>query len=273
MSTVQSQADPSLIPDCPRPNTRLTPSACVVQWTRWRNASASSRKIAGAQACPPNCRYGGLTADEIQAQISDPTITPSPPPKTEPRAHPKKNAPTATPAKDRSEPDPKDVGRRLREARIAAGYKSQAVATAALGLGAGTLGRHECGGGLPSPRVMKVYVERFGVTEDWLLTGRGRGPDEAGPGRLSPEQAEKARVHIKALADRRQHPEKYTQIDRAELTRLQTIESAAWRWVRAKFGFHLGQVRQSELDAAEYELAGLICPELVSEGPKDEAAV
>lgn len=65
---------------------------------------------------------------------------------------------------------------RLRRARIEAGYKTAADAARALGISGATYNQHENDtrglGGIPR-KAAERYAEKFKVSLDWLLTGRG----------------------------------------------------------------------------------------------------
>lgn len=69
----------------------------------------------------------------------------------------------------------KEIGERLKAARIAAGFTTAADAATALGIKYPTYAGHENGSrGLRSS--LEQYGRRYRVTMDWLLTGRGPGP-------------------------------------------------------------------------------------------------
>lgn len=69
----------------------------------------------------------------------------------------------------------KEIGERLKTARIAAGFTTAADAATALGIKYPTYAGHENGSrGLRSS--LEQYGRRYRVTMDWLLTGRGPGP-------------------------------------------------------------------------------------------------
>jgi phage repressor protein C with HTH and peptisase S24 domain len=71
-------------------------------------------------------------------------------------------------------------GERLKEAR-ARRFKSARLAAKAMGIAVSTYGAHERaedpGGRDYGPEEAKRYARFFRVTPEWLLTGRGRGPD------------------------------------------------------------------------------------------------
>ncbi len=74
------------------------------------------------------------------------------------------------------EEDLKEVGQRLRAARKKAGFKTAKAAAESLGIPYPTYTQHENGTrGLQ--READVYVRRFKVTLDWLLGGKGPGPE------------------------------------------------------------------------------------------------
>jgi hypothetical protein len=70
-------------------------------------------------------------------------------------------------------------GERLRAARVRRGFKSARLAAKALGIAISTYGAHERaesqGGRDYGPDAAKFYARRFGVSPEWLLTGRGQG--------------------------------------------------------------------------------------------------
>ena len=76
-------------------------------------------------------------------------------------------------------------GQRLRAAR-ARRFKSARTAAKALGIAISTYGAHERaeapGGRDYGPDEAKRYGRRFGVTPEWLLTGRGQAPGDGIPG-------------------------------------------------------------------------------------------
>lgn len=76
--------------------------------------------------------------------------------------------------------DNKKMGARLRQAREASGYSSASDAAEALGMVYSTYAGHE-NGNRAIVGSLERYARRFGVSVDWLLTGRGEGPK---PGRL-----------------------------------------------------------------------------------------
>jgi hypothetical protein len=67
-------------------------------------------------------------------------------------------------------------GERLRTARVRRGFKSARLAAKALGVAISTYGAHERaeapGGRGFGPEEAKFYGRRFGVSPEWLLTGR-----------------------------------------------------------------------------------------------------
>jgi hypothetical protein len=77
-------------------------------------------------------------------------------------------------------------GERLRAARARRGFKSARLAAKALGLAISTYGAHEraesAGGRDYGPDEAKFYARRFGVSPEWLLTGRGQGERDEFPG-------------------------------------------------------------------------------------------
>lgn len=86
--------------------------------------------------------------------------------------------------------DQVEIGRRLREARVAAGFKSAKAAAASLGVPYPTYSQHE-NGTRGIVREAELYARRYRVTLDWLMRGKGPGPSEAAnenkePGGLVP---------------------------------------------------------------------------------------
>src|SRR5438105_12029644 len=75
---------------------------------------------------------------------------------------------------------PKTRGERLRYARDRY-FKSARLAAKAMGIAVSTYGAHERaedpGGRDFGPDEAKFYARRFGVTPEWLLTGRWQRPD------------------------------------------------------------------------------------------------
>ena len=72
----------------------------------------------------------------------------------------------------------KEIAARLRLARIAAGYVSVADAANSLGLAYQTYAAHE-NGNRGIGRLVSQYTRRFNVSADWLLRGKGPGPNAA----------------------------------------------------------------------------------------------
>lgn len=64
-----------------------------------------------------------------------------------------------------------EIGRRLKEARIRAGYRFAREAAEALGVKYPTYASHE-NGSRDQSKEIGLYARRFKVTTDWLLTGR-----------------------------------------------------------------------------------------------------
>ena len=81
-------------------------------------------------------------------------------------------------------------GDRLRIARERR-FRSARQAAKAIGMAPSTYGAHERaedpGGRDYGPNEAKRYARRFGVSTEWLLIGKGKGPDEAGPEEPEPE--------------------------------------------------------------------------------------
>lgn len=78
---------------------------------------------------------------------------------------------------------PKTRGERLRQARIAAGFRSSASAAEALGMKPGTYNAHERAGQPGArdydPDQAMTYSRKFKVDVSWLLNAVGRGPHDA----------------------------------------------------------------------------------------------
>src|SRR5688572_2465598 len=77
-------------------------------------------------------------------------------------------------------------GERLRAARARRGFKSARLAAKALGIAMSTYGAHEraeaVGGRDYGTDEAKFYARRFGVSPEWLLTGREQGEGDEFPG-------------------------------------------------------------------------------------------
>jgi transcriptional regulator with XRE-family HTH domain len=81
-------------------------------------------------------------------------------------------------AKSRIMADQKEIGERLKQARINAGFGSVAEAAESLGIKYQTYAAHENGNrGLL--RELATYARRYNVSTDWLLRGKGQGPNAA----------------------------------------------------------------------------------------------
>ncbi len=65
----------------------------------------------------------------------------------------------------------RDFGRRLRAARIAAGYEDAADLARDLGIEEATYRKYERGGALPRVDVLECIVQTTGKSLDWLLLG------------------------------------------------------------------------------------------------------
>jgi hypothetical protein len=92
-------------------------------------------------------------------------------------------------------------GERLRAARARRGFKSARIAAKALGVALSTYGAHEraeaAGGRDYGPNEAKLYALRFGVSPEWLLTGRGQGPrDEFAGIPFVPEEETRPKVPV-----------------------------------------------------------------------------
>src|SRR5213595_1923863 len=71
--------------------------------------------------------------------------------------------------------DPAAVGRRLREARIAAGLTQRELSFE--GCTAAYVSRIEAGARAPSLQILHEFAKRLGVTPNYLATGRPEGDD------------------------------------------------------------------------------------------------
>jgi transcriptional regulator with XRE-family HTH domain len=92
-------------------------------------------------------------------------------------------------------------GGRLRAARQRRGFKSAREAAKALGISISTYGAHEraeaAGGRGYNPNQARFYARRFGVSPEWLLTGRGQGPqDEFAGTPTSPAREELPKIPV-----------------------------------------------------------------------------
>ncbi|MEI3850065.1 MULTISPECIES: XRE family transcriptional regulator [unclassified Ensifer] len=74
--------------------------------------------------------------------------------------------------------DEKDVGQRLKLARKSAGFKTAREAAESLGVRYPTYSQHE-NGTRGIVREAELYARRFKVSLDWLLRGKGAGPEVA----------------------------------------------------------------------------------------------
>lgn len=88
---------------------------------------------------------------------------------------------------------PQDASKRLRSARIAAGFKTAAAAAKAVGFNAVTVRAHESGqNGLTAERADK-YASVYGVSAQYIVFGvRGEGDD------VGPEDAAYAELALRA---------------------------------------------------------------------------
>lgn len=77
--------------------------------------------------------------------------------------------------------NPKHVGPRLRDARIAKGLTQEQVATH-LGVRMMTISRAERGYSLMRPPTLEAAADFLDVSLAWLLTGEGGGPRDASRG-------------------------------------------------------------------------------------------
>ena len=73
----------------------------------------------------------------------------------------------------------KSIAKRLEQARIAAGYVDPDSAAKALGIPYPTYRGHENGTSGFRVESAVTYARRFKVSLDWLLTGKGKGPDSS----------------------------------------------------------------------------------------------
>jgi hypothetical protein len=91
-------------------------------------------------------------------------------------------------------------GERLRAARERRGFKSARLAAKALGMAISSYGAHEraeaAGGRDYGPDEAKFYARRFGVSPEWLLTGRGQGPRDEFPGIPSVPEEEEPKLPV-----------------------------------------------------------------------------
>ncbi|RUM98990.1 XRE family transcriptional regulator [Pseudaminobacter arsenicus] len=78
-----------------------------------------------------------------------------------------------------------EVGKRLEKARVSAGFERPSHAARALGVGESTYTNAETAKRPASPSRLAYYAFKFGVTLDWLLTGKGRGPANNGQDRVA----------------------------------------------------------------------------------------
>ena len=89
-------------------------------------------------------------------------------------------------------------GDRLRIARERR-FKTGRIAAKAMGIPVSTYGAHERaeqpGGRDYGPEEAKRYARRFGVTPEWLLTGRGSKPEDRGFG-LEPQDPNSPKVPV-----------------------------------------------------------------------------
>lgn len=74
--------------------------------------------------------------------------------------------------------DQVEIGRRLKEARIAAGFRSAKAAATSLGVPYPTYSQHE-NGTRGIQREADLYARRYHVSLDWLMRGKGPGPGAA----------------------------------------------------------------------------------------------
>lgn len=65
---------------------------------------------------------------------------------------------------------------RLKDARVVLGL-SQAQAAKRLGVSPSLVSQHENNNRTPQPDEIVQYARLYKATTDWLLTGRGNGPD------------------------------------------------------------------------------------------------
>lgn len=75
--------------------------------------------------------------------------------------------------------EPREVGFRIRRLREGAGWSREALAER-LGVHAGSVARWESGGAVPHAYRLERIAELAGVSGEWLRTGRGAGPEDAG---------------------------------------------------------------------------------------------
>lgn len=72
----------------------------------------------------------------------------------------------------------RDIGQRIKRARLVH-FRRAVEAAEALGVKYATYAGHE-NGSRDAKGNIELYARRYGVTTDWLLTGRGAGPKEVG---------------------------------------------------------------------------------------------
>lgn len=72
------------------------------------------------------------------------------------------------------------IAARLVDARCRAGFKTASDAARVLGIAGSTYLAHENGTRTPGIDMLRRYARRFGVSENWLMTGEGGmdGPSE-----------------------------------------------------------------------------------------------
>jgi len=82
------------------------------------------------------------------------------------------NVTTVMPAEDK-----RAVGKRIRHARMAAGYKRREDFAVRVGVHPGSVARWETGGSLPTPYYLEKIAEATGASVSWLRYGTGPGPE------------------------------------------------------------------------------------------------
>jgi tetratricopeptide (TPR) repeat protein len=150
--------------------------------------------------------------------------------------------------------NPADVGRRLREARVAAGISQTALAFP--GCTAGYLSRIEAGQRIPSLQVIRELATRLGVDESWLACGADVADNAIDAGLRDAELALRL-----------------DQLDEAEQLYDELLDEVSSDSERARLAAGLGHLafRRDELESAieHFEEALRIDPDLWDEAALD----